>query len=63
MGSALGQALAGYGIMWNTHYLKANKLPPPKEWADLAQPVYFGHVAISSPSRAGDGLPSPGTDR
>ena len=22
-----GQALAGYGIMWNTRYLKANKLP------------------------------------
>lgn len=52
-GYYLGQALAGYGIMWNTRYLKANKLPPPKEWADLARPVYFGHVAISSPSRSG----------
>ena len=29
-----GQALAGYGIMWNTRYTKANKLPDPKEWAD-----------------------------
>jgi ABC-type Fe3+ transport system substrate-binding protein len=48
-----GQALAGYGIMWNTRYLKANNLPEPKEWADLAKPVYFGHVAISSPSRSG----------
>jgi phosphoglycerate transport regulatory protein PgtC len=48
-----GQALAGYGLMWNTRYLKANKLPEPKEWADLAKPVYFGHVAISSPSRSG----------
>jgi ABC-type Fe3+ transport system substrate-binding protein len=48
-----GQALAGYGIMWNTRYMKANKLPPPKEWADLAKPVYHGHVAISSPSRSG----------
>jgi ABC-type Fe3+ transport system substrate-binding protein len=45
-GYYLGQALAGYGIMWNTRYLKANKLPQPKEWADLAKPVYFGHVAI-----------------
>jgi len=52
-GYYLGQALAGYGIMWNTRYLKANKLPPPKEWADLAKPVYFGHVAMSSPSRSG----------
>jgi len=48
-----GQALAGYGIMWNTRYLAANKLPTPKEWADLAKPVYFSHVAVSSPSRSG----------
>jgi len=48
-----GQALAGYGIMWNTRYMKANKLPEPREWADLVKPVYFGHVAISSPSRSG----------
>ena len=48
-----GQALAGYGIMWNTRYSKANKLPDPKEWADLMAPIYFGHVAISSPSRSG----------
>ena len=48
-----GQALAGYGIMWNTRYLTAHKLPVPREWADLAKPVYFGHVASSSPSRSG----------
>jgi len=48
-----GQALAGYGLMWNTRYMKANKLPNPKEWADLVKPVYHGHVAISSPSRSG----------
>jgi len=52
-GLYLGQALAGYGIMWNTRYLAANKLAEPKEWADLAKPEYFGHVAISSPSRSG----------
>lgn len=48
-----GQALAGYGIMWNTRYLQANKLPAPKEWSDLTRPEYFGHIAISSPSRSG----------
>ncbi|MDP1652526.1 MAG: extracellular solute-binding protein [Rhodocyclaceae bacterium] len=48
-----GQALAGYGLMWNTRYLKANNLPEPKEWVDLVKPVYFGHLAISSPSRSG----------
>ncbi|GAB4443013.1 MAG: extracellular solute-binding protein [Rhodocyclaceae bacterium] len=48
-----GQALAGYGILWNTRYLKAHRLPAPREWADLTRPVYFGHVAMSSPSRSG----------
>jgi ABC-type Fe3+ transport system substrate-binding protein len=49
----LGQALAGYGLMWNTRYMAANKVPAPKQWADLMKPVYFGHVAMSSPSRSG----------
>ena len=48
-----GQALAGYGLMWNTRYLQANKIPVPKEWADLTKAVYHGHVATSSPSRSG----------
>ncbi len=29
-----------YGIMWNTRYLKAKKIPVPKEWDDLKKPVY-----------------------
>ena len=48
-----GQALAGYGMMWNTRYMQAHKLPPPKEWADLTRAIYHGHVATSSPSRSG----------
>jgi ABC-type Fe3+ transport system substrate-binding protein len=48
-----GQALSGYGIMWNTRYLKANKLAVPKEWGDLTKAEYFGHVAVSAPSRSG----------
>ncbi|MDP3135484.1 MAG: extracellular solute-binding protein [Burkholderiaceae bacterium] len=52
-GMYYGQALAGYGMMWNTRYMQAHKLPAPKEWMDLARPEYFGHVAISSPSRSG----------
>ncbi len=52
-GQYLGQALAGYGLMWNTRYMRANKLPNPAEWADLTRAVYFGHVAMSSPSRSG----------
>lgn len=48
-----GQALAGYGLMWNTRYMQANKVPAPREWADLVKPAYFGHVSMSSPSRSG----------
>ena len=49
----LGQALAGYGLMLNTRYMSANKLATPKQWLDLVKPEYFGHVAMSSPSRPG----------
>jgi ABC-type Fe3+ transport system substrate-binding protein len=48
-----GFAASGYGIMWNTRYLKAKKLPVPKTWAELADPVYHGHVGMSAPSRSG----------
>jgi len=48
-----GFAASGYGIMWNTRYLKAKKLPDPAEWADLKKPVYHGHVGMSAPSRSG----------
>jgi phosphoglycerate transport regulatory protein PgtC len=52
-GLYLGQALGGYGLMWNTRYLTANKVPAPAQWSDLAKPVYFKHTAMSSPSRSG----------
>ncbi len=52
-GYYLGFAASGYGMMWSTPYLKAKKLPEPKEWEDLAKPEYFGHVGMSAPSRSG----------
>ena len=52
-GFYVGFAASGYGIMYNTRYLRANNLPAPKEWDDLRQPIYFGHVGISAPSRSG----------
>lgn len=48
-----GFAASGYGIMFNTRYMRANGLPAPKEWADLKKPIYHGHVGISAPSRSG----------
>ncbi|HEX2552319.1 MAG TPA: extracellular solute-binding protein [Microvirga sp.] len=52
-GHYFGFAASGYGIMWNTRYAQANKLPEPKDWSDLAKPAYYDHVAISAPSRSG----------
>lgn len=48
-----GFAASGYGIMWNTRYIKAKKLPVARQWADLKAPEFFGHVGMSAPSRSG----------
>lgn len=52
-GYFLGQALAGYGIMYNTRFVKAKKLDEPKTWSDLLKPEWFNNVGITSPSRSG----------
>lgn len=52
-GFYIGFAGSGYGIMWNTRYLKAKKIPAPKGWDDLKKPVYHDHVGMSAPSRSG----------
>lgn len=52
-GKFMGQALAGYGIMYNTRLLKARKIAPPKTWTDLLKPEWYGLVGMTSPSRSG----------
>lgn len=52
-GKYFGFAISGYGLMWNKNYLKAHKLPAPKEWTDLTHPRYYNHLIISAPSRSG----------
>jgi len=52
-GKYFGFAISGYGLMWNKNYLKAHKLPAPKEWTDLSNPRYYNHLIISAPSRSG----------
>jgi len=48
-----GFAVSGYGLMWNTRYLQAHRLAPPKEWIDLVEPRYHNHLVMSAPSRSG----------
>ncbi|WP_181710623.1 ABC transporter substrate-binding protein [Vibrio tarriae] len=44
---------SGAGLVWNQDYLKTHQLPEPKQFIDLAKPIYFGHVTMSTPSRSG----------
>jgi len=39
--------------MWNKMYLKAYKLKEAKEWTDLTDAMYHGHLGMSAPSRSG----------
>ena len=48
-----GFAAAGYGIMENTHYMNALKLPVATQWDDLKKSIYYNHIGMSSPSRSG----------
>jgi len=48
-----GSALSGFGIMYNKEYLEAHNLPVPKDWADLANPIYKGHLTMTPPSKSG----------
>lgn len=52
-GQYFGFAISGYGLMWNTRYLQAHRLPAPREWAELTDPRYHGHLVMSAPSRSG----------
>src|SRR5574341_803025 len=52
-GKYFGFAISGYGLMWNKNYLRAKRLPAPREWTDLADAKYHGHLVISAPSRSG----------
>lgn len=44
---------SGIGIMYNRRYLEKYRLPVPTSWQSLADPVFMGHVMMSSPSQSG----------
>ena len=43
------------GFGWNEDVLKKKKLPAPKCWADLANPIYKGEIETSHPGSSGTG--------
>ena len=48
-----GQAVSGYGLMWNDGHLRRHGLRPPAGWRDVAGAAFDGHVVMSSPLRSG----------
>lgn len=48
-----GFAVSGIGWMWSSRYLEKEGLPAPEHWEDLKNPAYYGHLAMSTPSRSG----------
>lgn len=45
--------LASYGLVSNSAYLAAHGLPLPREWSDVADERYAGHVILPVPSKVG----------
>jgi iron(III) transport system substrate-binding protein len=43
-------------VCFNTVEAENNKLPMPKSWKDLTDPVYKGHVAMPNPNSSGTGF-------
>lgn len=44
---------SGAGVIWNQDYLAAKQLPVPSSFVALIDPIYFGHITMSTPSRSG----------
>jgi ABC-type Fe3+ transport system substrate-binding protein len=53
-GRWIGACLASFGICYNTDVLRMLKIDhPPGQWSDLADPRYFGQLALANPTQSG----------
>jgi ABC-type Fe3+ transport system substrate-binding protein len=52
-GRWLGTVLSAFGIIYNRVSLERLGLPVPAQWTDLADPRYFGEVALADPTKSG----------
>ncbi len=46
-------AFSDFGILFNRQACEQRDVPPPTTWADLAQPAYYGWVALADPNHSG----------
>jgi len=49
----VGVCLSRFGICYNVDALKRRGLEPPTQWSDLADPKYFGGIALADPTKSG----------
>ncbi len=49
----LGTALSSFGIVYNNDVIESRKLPTPKTWTDLADPVFRNEIALADPGHSG----------
>jgi len=49
----VGACLSRFGICYNEDVIKLKGLEPPVQWADLADPKYFGAISLSDPTKSG----------
>lgn len=49
----VGVCLSRFGICYNVDGLERLGLEIPKNWDDLGDPKYFGHVALADPTKSG----------
>lgn len=48
-----GVALSTFGIFYNKKLLKLEKLPTPRQWADLTRPEFYNLISVTDPRRSG----------
>jgi ABC-type Fe3+ transport system substrate-binding protein len=49
----VGVCLSRFGICYNEDALRRRGLKPPTQWSDLADPKYFGGIALADPTKSG----------
>lgn len=49
----VGVCLSRFGICYNVDGLKRLGIEAPKNWDDLGNPKYFGHIALADPTKSG----------